>query len=74
MPAEKLKHRLGDQWSTGDPIAFLTVINPFSGEPVAEVPVAGQADVAAAVAAAAQAATWWVISYIQTIFFPSVIA
>ena len=59
VPVEKLKHRLGDQWSTGDPIAVLTVLNPFSGEPVAEVPVAGRADVATAVAAAAQAATWW---------------
>ncbi len=59
VPSEKLKHRLGDQWSTGEPITFLTVLNPFSGEPVAEVPVGGQADVSAAVAAAARAATWW---------------
>jgi acyl-CoA reductase-like NAD-dependent aldehyde dehydrogenase len=59
MPVKKLMHLLGDRWTTGDPLEYLTVLNPFTGEPVAEFPVAGEADVSGAVMSAADAATWW---------------
>lgn len=59
MPAQTVMHLLGDRWSVGQPLEYLSVLNPFTGEPVAQMPVASQADVSAAVGAAGEAAIWW---------------
>ncbi|MGO9584269.1 MAG: aldehyde dehydrogenase family protein [Acidimicrobiales bacterium] len=59
MAARALTHSVGDRWLTGEPRELLTILSPFTGEPVAHVPVAGKAEVSAAVAAAAEASTPW---------------
>ena len=50
---------IGGAWNPGGGDRSLTVLNPMTGDPVTSVPVSSEADVAAAVKAARDAAAGW---------------
>ncbi|MFO7173031.1 MAG: aldehyde dehydrogenase family protein [Bacillota bacterium] len=57
--AIQVRHYIGGQWVAGSTGETMKTFNPATGEPVAEVAVAGPAEVRAAAAAAARAFPAW---------------
>jgi acyl-CoA reductase-like NAD-dependent aldehyde dehydrogenase len=55
----EVRQLIAGSWGPGGGTRFLTVVNPVDGTPVARVPIASEADVAAAVKAARDAAPGW---------------
>src|SRR5689334_2703648 len=58
-PMYEVEHLIAGTWVPGGAARRLTVLNPADGEPVTRVPIASEADVAAAVKAARDAAPGW---------------
>ncbi|GAA1620421.1 aldehyde dehydrogenase family protein [Catellatospora bangladeshensis] len=55
----EVEHLINGSWGAGSGTGELVVRSPFDGEPVTRVPIASEADVAAAVTAARAAAPGW---------------